>query len=228
MLFLTEQDVQELFPMAEAIERVQASLTAQARGQAINRSRERIFLPHTSLHYMAAALAEEHLVGIKIYTASRDAVRFLVLLYDGTTGQLLCALEADHLGRSRTGAASAVATRYLARADATRVGLIGAGRQARTQLEAVAQVREITAARVFGRDAAKLREFCREMTEGLHLEVDCSIVNWPCRTSSSEQMKRDLARPGLMLQRYLSPAGHWRGCLYKGAQFEIRSFGAAR
>src|SRR5438105_3821464 len=110
----------------------------------------------------------------------------------------------------------------------TRVGLIGAGRQARTQLEAVAQVREITAARVFGRDAAKLREFCREMTEGLHLEVDCSIVNWPCRTSSSEQMKRDLARPGLMLQRYLSPAGHWRGCLYKGAQFEIRSFGAAR
>ena len=118
MLFLTEQDVQELFPMAEAIERVQASLTAQARGQAINRSRERIFLPHTSLHYMAAALAEEHLVGIKIYTASRDAVRFLVLLYDGTTGQLLCALEADHLGRIRTGAASAVATRYLARADA--------------------------------------------------------------------------------------------------------------
>src|SRR5439155_25586889 len=113
MLFLTEEDVRELFPMAQAIERIEASFLAQARGQAVNRSRERIFLPQTSLHYMAAALLEENLVGMKIYTASRAAWRFVVLLYDGASGELLATLEADHLGRIRTGAATGVATKYL-------------------------------------------------------------------------------------------------------------------
>src|ERR1041384_5144752 len=99
MLFLTEHDVQELLSMPDAIELVEASFNAQARDQAVNRSRERIFLPQMALHYMAAALPKEHLVGMKVYTVSRNALRFLVLLYNGTTGQLLCVLEADHLGR---------------------------------------------------------------------------------------------------------------------------------
>jgi alanine dehydrogenase len=172
MLFLSEEDVQQLFPMAEAIECVEASFLAQARGQAINRSRERIFLPHTSLHYMAAALAEESRVGMKIYTISRAAWRFLVLLYDGTSGELLAMLEADHLGRIRTGAASGVATRYLARAKASRVGLIGAGRQARTQLESIALVRKITAVKVFSRDPDRRRAFCGEMSARIGTSVD--------------------------------------------------------
>jgi alanine dehydrogenase len=172
MLFLTEEDVRELFPMAQAIERIEASFLAQARGQAVNRSRERIFLPQTSLHYMAAALLEENLVGMKIYTVSRAAWRFVVLLYDGASGELLAILEADHLGRIRTGAASGVATKYLARADAIRVGVIGSGRQARTQLEAVARVRKVTAAKVFSRDKTRRAEFCREMTERLSLGVE--------------------------------------------------------
>jgi ornithine cyclodeaminase/alanine dehydrogenase-like protein (mu-crystallin family) len=109
---------------------------------------------------------------MKVYTVSRNALRFLVLLYNGTTGQLLCVLEADHLGRIRTGAASGVATRHLARAEAARVGLIGAGRQARTQLEAVVQVRRISAVKVFSRRSAALREFCRAMSGQLKIEVD--------------------------------------------------------
>ena len=59
-------------------------------------------------------------MGMKIYTISRAAWRFVVLLYDGKNGELLALIEADHLGRLRTGAASAVATKYLARADASR------------------------------------------------------------------------------------------------------------
>ncbi len=170
-LFLTEADVQELFPMERALERVEASFIQQHAGQAVNRSRERIFLPHTSLHYMAAALPEEKLLGMKIYTVVRDALRFVVLLFDAESGNLLALIEADHLGRRRTGAASGVATRYLARPEASRVGLIGSGRQARSQLEAVAQVRRLEAAQVFSRDAARRERFCREMTEQLGLRV---------------------------------------------------------
>jgi alanine dehydrogenase len=171
MLLLTEQDVQDLFTMSRAIECMTASFKAQHAG-AINRSRERIFLPETSLHYMAAGYRNERLLGMKIYTASRDSLRFLVLLYDGESGSLLAMIEADHLGRIRTGAASGVATRDMARPDASRAGLIGTGRQARTQLEAVAAVRSIRSARVFGRDVERRETFAGEMTDRLGFDVE--------------------------------------------------------
>src|SRR6266567_2068686 len=160
-LFLTESEVLELLPMERAIERIESSFIAQHQGDAINRSRERIFLPHSSLHYMAAALPADNLLGMKIYTVTRSAWRFVVLLFDAASGALLAVLEADHLGRIRTGAASGVATKFMARRDASRAGVIGTGRQARTQLEAVARVRKLAEARVFGRDEKRRRDFAR-------------------------------------------------------------------
>ncbi|HKS97236.1 MAG TPA: ornithine cyclodeaminase family protein, partial [Terriglobia bacterium] len=172
MLLLTEEDVLALLPMTRAIELVEASFLAQHHGQAINRSRERIFLPHASLHYMAAALPEDNLLGMKIYSVTRGSFRFVVLLYEASSGRLLAMLEADHLGRLRTGAASGVATKYLARADAARVAVIGTGGQARTQLAAVAEVRKIATARAFGRDTERRRAFCREMSNQLGIVVE--------------------------------------------------------
>ncbi len=171
-LFLTEKEIRELFPMEAALERVEASFRAQHAGRAVNRSRERIILPHVSMHYMAAALPEENLLGMKIYTVSRKAFRFVVLLFDAESGDLVALLEADHLGRMRTGAASGVATKFMARSDATRVGLIGTGRQARTQLEAVSRVRSLSVTKVYGRDEQRRVDFCRLMSNQLGLEVE--------------------------------------------------------
>ena len=171
-LFISEREVRELFPMPRALEQVEASFRAQHDGKGLNRPRQRIFLPGTSLHYMAAALPEEHWVGIKIYTVTSASFRFVVLLFDAASGELLAFIEADYLGRIRTGAASGVATKYLARADASRVAVIGTGRQARTQLEAVALVRKIGAVRIYSRDHQRRQDFCREMGERLNLEVD--------------------------------------------------------
>ncbi len=170
-LFLSEADVQALFPMQRALERVEASFRAQHDGKGINRPRQRILLPGTSLHYMAAALPEENLAGMKIYTVSTAAFCFVVLLFDAAAGELLAFIEADHLGRLRTGAASGVATKYLARVGASRVAVIGTGRQARTQLEAVALARKIDTVRVFSRDEQRRRDFCRETSERLNFEV---------------------------------------------------------
>ena len=172
MLFLTEADVIDLFPMTLAIERVESSLVAQHKGEATNRARQRIFLLHSSLHYMAAALPAENLLGMKVYTVSQNVLRFVVLLYDAASGELLAFLEADHLGRIRTGAASGVATKYMAREGSSQVGVIGTGRQARTQLEAVAAVTRVARARVFGRDEARRHEFARQMSERLGFAVD--------------------------------------------------------
>lgn len=171
-LFLTESDVCELLPMQRALECVEASFVAQGSGGSINRSRERILLPHVSLHYMAGALAETQHVGMKIYTVSREDIRFVVLLFDAESGALLSLLQADHLGRIRTGAASGIATKYLARPDASRAAVLGTGRQARTQLQAIARVRKLTAIKAFSRDVNRLQVFCREMSEDLGLPVE--------------------------------------------------------
>lgn len=205
-LFLSEQDVQELFPMEQAIECVEASFAAQHEGLAINRSRERIYLPHFSLHYMAAALEDENLVGMKIYTVASGGARFLVLLFDAETGDLHAVMEGDHLGRIRTGAASGVATRHMARLDSSKVGLIGAGRQARTQLEAVATVCNLEAVKVFARSEPRRVEFCEEMTDRLNLEVEPAAnaeeatrfgdVVITATTSSEPVLKGEWLRPG--------------------------------
>ncbi len=171
-LFLTEADVCELLPMQKALECVEASFVAQGNDQAINRSRERILLPQVSLHYMAGALPASQHMGLKIYTVTRDDFRFLVLLFDAVSGKMLSLIQADHLGRIRTGAASGIATKYLARPEASRAAVIGSGRQARTQLQAIAAVRKLIGVRAFGRDQDRLRCFCREMSDELGVPVE--------------------------------------------------------
>src|SRR5260370_13518097 len=78
------------------------------------------------------------------------------------------------MGQWRTGAASGVATKYLACRNSRVAAIIGTGRQARTQLEAIAAVRKLEAARVYGRDAAKRERFCDEMSERLGIPVQPS------------------------------------------------------
>lgn len=205
-LFLSEKDVQELLPMKQALECIESSFVAQHTGMAFNRSRERIFQPGFSLHYMAAAMGNERLAGMKIYTISSGGARFLVLLFAVESGDLLAVMEADHLGRIRTGAASGVATKYLARPGAARVGLIGAGRQARTQLEAIAAVREVEAARVFARNGEHRAQFCKEMAGQLKFPVEpvasaeeatrFGDVVVTATTSSEPVLKGEWLRPG--------------------------------
>jgi alanine dehydrogenase len=85
---------------------------------------------------------------------------------------LLAMLQADRLGQMRTGAASGVASKYMARADARRVGIFGTGWQARSQLEAVCAVRPIQSVKAFGRDATRRQTFCAEMSQQLGLPVE--------------------------------------------------------
>jgi ornithine cyclodeaminase/alanine dehydrogenase-like protein (mu-crystallin family) len=87
------------------------------------------------------------------------------------TGDLLAVIEADYMGQLRTGAASGVATKYLARENSRIAAIIGTGGQARTQLEAVAAVRKLESARVYGRDAARREKFCDEMSAKLRITV---------------------------------------------------------
>ena len=108
--------------------------------------------------------------GLKSYTSVAGVNRFVVLLYDGE-GRLAAVMDADRLGQLRTGAASAVATRFMAREDASRLGVFGAGAQARAQIEAIRAVRPIEKVTVYARTADKLKAFCREMAEATGIKI---------------------------------------------------------
>src|ERR1700719_3482631 len=171
-VILTEQDVRALLDMPAAIRAVEESLLRQAAGDGWIHPRRRLALrERVFLNYMFAADQKAGWMGAKLYSVAHGVARFMVLLYRADNGELAALIEADYLGQVRTGAASAVATKYMARADARVLGIIGTGTQARTQLAAVCEGREFATIRAFGRDRNRLENYCREMTEGLRRPV---------------------------------------------------------
>jgi alanine dehydrogenase len=171
-LLLNESDVRAILTMQLALEAVEQSFRRLADGSAILHSRRRLHVPGKSyLHYMAAADSTGGYMGMKIYSSAREGLRFLVPLFEVQSGDLAALIEADYLGQMRTGAASGVATRVMARTDARSVAVIGTGLQARTQLEAVSLVRKLEKIRAFGRDRERREQFAKEMSERVRIPV---------------------------------------------------------
>jgi alanine dehydrogenase len=164
ILLLNEADVRNVLTMDMALEAVEEGLRKLALDEAQNVPRARCQTDHAMLHVLSAAAKTFGVMGYKAYGASRQGANFHVGLFDGSTGALIAILQADYLGQVRTGAASGVATKYLARPDAATVGLYGAGKQAKTQLLAVCKVRPIKHVQVFSRNDDNRRAFCAEMT----------------------------------------------------------------
>lgn len=170
-LFLNENDVSQLLTMPLAIDAVEEAHRALSMGQAIDVPRQRTRLPQSALHILQGALPAHDAIGYKAYTSSRSGVRFLVHVFNASTGRLRVVLEADLLGMTRTAAASGVATRWLARPDAEILGVFGAGWQAEGHLEAIAAVRPLRRIKVYARNAERLAAFCTKMSARLQLEV---------------------------------------------------------
>jgi ornithine cyclodeaminase/alanine dehydrogenase-like protein (mu-crystallin family) len=171
-LYLTESDVRDILTMPMALELVETSFQRLASGVATNHSRQRLQLPgKTILNYMAAADAESGYLGLKIYSIARGGARFIVPLFNAESGDLVALIEADYLGQMRTGAASGVATRVMAREDAHTAAIIGTGSQARTQLQAIASVRRLDRVSAYSRDPQKRERFAQEMSARIGVPV---------------------------------------------------------
>lgn len=166
-IFLREDDVCRLLPIDEAIEAVEQGFKEQGSGTGVNLPRERAQAGGLGVTMMVAALGGRGVGGFKTMGAGRP----LVLLYGGEPQQLLAVIEAGRLGQIRTGAASGVATRHMAREDASSVGIIGTGFQARTQLAAVCAVRPIRAVKAYSRTPEHREEFCQRMSQSLGIQV---------------------------------------------------------
>jgi alanine dehydrogenase len=172
-LYLTEADVRQILTMPMAIEMVETSFRRLAAGSATNHSRQRLNVPGKAiLNYMAAADSEGGYLGLKIYSIAKGAARFIIPLISAESGDMAALIEADYLGQIRTGAASGVATKFMAREDARIAGIIGTGSQARTQLEAIACVRKLERVRAYSRDPQRREHFAREMSARIGVTVE--------------------------------------------------------
>jgi alanine dehydrogenase len=158
--------------MDRVIGLLDAAFRSWAAGTAACQPRQRVRAPGGSmLQLMGAADSQAGYIGYKAYTASRGGYFPYVMLFDAKSGQPLALIEADYLGQMRTGAASGLATKHMARADGSVLGVIGTGGQAVTQIQAIAAVRELAEVRVFGRDPERRKEFASRVSDALHLTV---------------------------------------------------------
>ena len=160
-LYLTESDVAKLLRPAEAVDVIEECFRRMARGSVDIAPRRRLRLEEGSLADMAASDRELGLAGGKLYAATPQGASFAVCLFDAESSEIVAVIEADQLGRLRTGAASGVAARHLARSGATTLGVIGCGHQAETQISCVrAAVPSVDRVVAYCRTPERLAEFC--------------------------------------------------------------------
>lgn len=180
-LFITGSDIPRLLTMPDAIALVEGAFAARAQGRAGDHPRYRLRIPESRgdasaggppamMHVLGGTLSAQGVLGTKTYVTTPKGTQFVVLLFS-VEGPLLAVVEANVLGQLRTGAASGVATKHLARPDAATLAVIGAGFQARGQVEAACAVRPITEVRVFSRTPEKARLFA----DAMRFSVDAVI-----------------------------------------------------
>ena len=206
-LFLTENDVKQVLTVAMALEAVESAHRDLALGQAQDTPRARTRLPQTVLHILQGALPAQGVLGYKAYTSNRSANRFLVHLFDAATGGLLAVIEADYMGMIRTGAASGVAARWLARPDAKVAGVFGAGWQAEGHVQAICAALPLERVKVCSRKADKLAAFCARMSEATGVVVAPASAEETVRDSDLVGTVTTAAQP-LFETDWLAPGVH--------------------
>ncbi len=186
-LFLRDEDVTQSVTMDAMLVSIENMQMRYGLGEAYNLGRRKIIADSEMLSVMGGGLFYEGVLGVKTYTVVRGSYSFQVSLYDAATGKLLCYLQANRLGQLRTGATTGVAVKHLSIGGALKVGIIGTGGQAPTQLQAVASVRELSEVKAFSRNPECRTEFAARMADTMRVPVkptdtneeavrDCDIV----------------------------------------------------
>lgn len=209
-LFLNEAEVAGLLPMGECIDALERAFASAGAGQTDNKARSRIRMPGGFFHFMAAADGGAGVFGYKAYPSfgGPAGAKMMVMLYDYQSGELLACMEGSRLGQIRTGAASGLATRYMARPDAATVAIIGSGFQARTQLEAVCAVRPIKEARVFSRRPERREDFAQRSGERLGIAVHPAASAEECVAGADIVVTITSAREPVLQGEWLADGAH--------------------
>ena len=207
-LFLSDEEVAQLLPMNECIDVLEEAFAHAGAGKVDNRPRNRIRMPGGFFHFMVASNEGHGVFGYKAYPSFAGGAKMIVMLYDYETGALLSCMEGGRLGQIRTGAASGLATKYMAKKDSATVAVIGSGFQARTQLEAVCAVRDIKEVKVFSRKEERRTAFAERSRESLKVDVKAVESAQGCVEGADVVIVITSAREPALLGEWLSPGAH--------------------
>ena len=217
VLLATDRDVVTLLPMGQCMDVMEEALKTLARGDAILPLRPVLRLPDSpnAFALMPAYIGAPSAVGVKVITVfpGNDATPFdshqgAVMLFDTEHGRLLAILDASSITAIRTAAVSGVATRLLARVDASVLAILGSGVQARTHLEAMLLARPIERVRVWSRTPARLRTFAEQAVRRHGIAVE------PCESARAAVEGADIvctttaSREPVLFGDWLAPGTH--------------------
>jgi ornithine cyclodeaminase/alanine dehydrogenase-like protein (mu-crystallin family) len=176
--FLDGDRIRAAVPMSELLDAVEAAYRDVAAGRDRSPLRSHVELPDGALLLMpglrvGGAGASVKLVTVMPHNQERGlpTIHAVIVWFDAATGRPLALLDGAAVTAMRTGAASGVATRLLARADSETLGVIGAGGQAEWQVRAVLAARPILRVLVHARDPARREAFARRMADITGIEV---------------------------------------------------------
>jgi len=206
-ILLREEDIEKLVTMEMAIETIEEAFRLQGEYKVENIPRRRSRLNKGMLHVMSASFPTLGYAGLKSYASVTGKPRFYVTLYNAD-GAMVAIMEADKLGQMRTGAATAVATKYMARRESSRMGVFGTGWQARAQVEAVCAVGSFRNIVVWSRNAENRQKFCEEMAEATGVPVI------PAETPEEAAKEKDIiitatsSREPVLKGEWLSEGAH--------------------
>lgn len=170
-IYINEQTASSLLTMDDALKLVEESFTTYAQGKSFNMTRQRMRIRKGALHMLPGAVPYKNVIGYKAYTSFRAGLIFKVHLYDAENGNPLAIIDANEIGRLRTGAASGVASKYMAKENSQTAFIFGGGFQAEAQLEAVSKTTNIKKAYVFTRTYENAQNFALKMSKSLGIEV---------------------------------------------------------
>lgn len=208
MLYLTEDDVRRLLPMADCIRLMRETFRALADGTAVNQARRRLFLPTGAvLHSMAGAVGPYF--GTKYYSVHvKHGAHFFFTLFEAATAKPLAMMEANYLGQIRTGAASGYATSLLSRAGSHTLGVIGSGFQAQTQIEAIIGVRGIREVMVYSRNEARREAFAERCAKLFGLPVAAMPTAESTVSHADIVVTATYSKDPVMDARWVRPGAH--------------------
>ena len=220
-IFLDERCVSELVRMDDALDAVEEVFREAGNGAVTNVPRVRAPLNNGILRITAGILNYRGYYGIKVSSTTvfgSNAGR-IFCLYREESGELCAIVQVFGLGALRTGAASGIATKYMANDDASSLGVIGSGRQARTQVEAIARVRPIRSVRVFSRDRQRREAFCAAIGAGLGIKAQGAASPEEAVAGCDIVVTATTATAPVLLGRWLAPGTHINAI---GANYEHR------
>jgi alanine dehydrogenase len=206
-IYLTEADVGRLATVKDAITVLEELFATWGQPTTSNLPRQRARLPGGAFNLMGAAYGAKNVYGLKAYAGMKGG-QFHTLLYSSLDGRLKAMIEADLFGQLRTGAASGLATKLLARPDAQTLGLIGVGRQSRTQVLAVCAVRPIKRVNVFARTAESREAYARAMEKDLGIEVRPSPSAQACVAEADVVVTITKSAEPVCQAEWLAPGAH--------------------